>query len=150
MADIPKNMVVFNLVTLRIFDRLYEAFPQPIDITPGTIGIEITADDASYDDAWNAAVSVADNTLPWLATEGFLRYERPDTGKFFQVQLTLKGLTILGSVPASIRESETPETVVKETMIKKIKRVLSTGAEGASADAVKSVLNEVFRLTLWP
>jgi hypothetical protein len=143
MADIPKNMELFNVVTLRIFDRLYEAFPQPIDITPGSIAIEITADEADSDAM--KAVLVADNTLSWLATEGFLRYERPYTGKFPQVVLTLKGLTILGLVPRSIQPSETPET-----MIKKIKRVLYTGAERTSADAVKSVVTEVFRLTLWP
>ena len=142
MADIPKNMEVFNLVTLKVFDKLYEAFPQPIDITPGSIGIEVTANNASYDDSWNAAVSVADNTLPWLEKEGFLRYAHSFGGKFLQVQLTLKGLTILGSVPTSIRSSET------ETMIKKIKRVLSAGAEKGSADAVKSVISEVFRLAL--
>ncbi len=143
MADIPKNMQIFNLVTLRIFDRLYEAFPKTMDITPGSIGIEITADKA-YSDAWNNAVSVADSTFPWLATEGFLRYGVATMDrKFLQVQLTLKGLTILGSVPASGGQSET-----SETMIKKIKRVLSNGAEGASADAVKCVLNEVFRLAL--
>lgn len=149
MTDIPKNMEVFNLVALRVFDTLYEAFPQPIDLSPASIGIEITADE-SDSDAWNA-MSVADSTFSWLAMEGFLRYEKPHyTGKFLQVQLTLRGLTILGSVPASIRKSATPETVVKETMIKKIKRVLSAGAERTSADAVKSVLTEIFRLTLWP
>ncbi|PWB41054.1 MAG: hypothetical protein C3F19_07600 [Rhodocyclales bacterium] len=143
MADIPKNMQIFDLVTLRILERLYEAFPMPIEITPGSIGIEITSDVATSDDAWSA-ISVADATLPWLANEGFLRYETvTNVGTFREVQLTLKGLSILGSVPLSITQSEVPEPIIK-----KVKKVLTSGAEKAGADAVKAVLNEVFRLAM--
>jgi len=124
---------------------VYFSFPElvyfylPVDT--GSVGIEITHDSASAEEAFDA-VSIARSTLLWLTGEGFLRYQGSDlSGKFYGVQLTLKGLTILGSVPASVNQNGMPESIIK-----KIKRVLSSGVEKTSEDTLRSVLNEVFKL----
>jgi hypothetical protein len=138
MNQVPTNIALFNVITLRILDRLYDAFPKPIDVTPGTIGIEITEKEDG-DGAWNA-MEVADHTLRWLRTEGFLTYaNKTHDGKFTNVQLSLKGLTVLGSVPASIK----PEEPV-EPLHKRVKRVLESSAEGAIADAAKAIIQQIF------
>jgi len=142
MAEIPKKMKEFNLVALKIFEHLYEAFPEPIDVKSDSFNLEIISDDSTAEeDGFNERV-IAESTLKWLATEGFLRYETSSFGGVFHnVQLTLKGLTILGSVPASLSQNEVPEP-----MIKKIKSALAKGTNKAAEESVKSVLYEVLKI----
>jgi len=141
-ADIPTHMKVFNLVALRVFDQLYDAFPMPIEIIPKSISAELDAGSAPCDEAFKLT-AIADNTLRWLEAEGFLRHSSSgfEGGIFYQVQLTLKGLTVLNWVPRSVTKNEEPEAVIK-----KIKRVLSAGINQADDEAVKSVLDEVLKI----
>ena len=47
----------------------------------------------------------------------------------------------MGSVPASLSQNDEPES-----MIKKIKRVLSAGIEKTGEDSIRLVLNEVLKI----
>jgi hypothetical protein len=141
-SNVPDKMKIFNLIALHIFDRLYEAFPLPTEIIPKSISAELGAVDASSDEAFEL-ISIADNTLRWLEAEGFLRHSSSgfEGGIFYQVQLSLKGLTVLNWVPHSVIKNEEPEAVII-----KIKRVLSAGLTKADDESVKSVLDEVLKI----
>lgn len=137
---VPRNLKVFSLVTLRIFDKLYEAFPVPIEIVPRAVSNEIIAD--SFDETFDL-ISIADDTLRWLEAEGFLRHTSSsfECGIFYQVQLTLKGLTVLNSIPVSLDKKDVPESLMM-----KIKKVLSAGTGKTSDDSIRLVLNQVLKV----
>ena len=83
----------------------------------------------------------ATNTVSWLAEEGFLRYEAAAYGGFVGVRLSMKGLTVLGYIPLSIKSTE-----MAEPLIVRLKRAVDKGVEGAATDAIKDVLGQVFGL----
>lgn len=140
MADVPGNMKVFNLVALRIFAELYDAFPLPVEIIPRSISSEILSAGAPPDDVLNSIV-IADTTLRWLEAEGFLRHSSSgsEAGIFYQVQLTLKGLAVLNSVSPSKNKAPVP-------MIQKIKKVFCAQEKKADEKSLKVVLNELLSM----
>lgn len=144
MSEIPKNIQRFNLIALFLFAKLYESFPSGIDIDPLKVGFDALPKDPSWDDqTWDFGVVGYDVVL-WLAEEGFLRYENPNnTRDFYNARLTMKGLNVLGYVPISLKSED-----AKEPLIEKIKRVLATGTEKATADGVKAILGQIFSLAL--
>lgn len=141
MIDVPENIHKFNLNALSLLARLYESFPSSIELRPSSVGA--APQDASYDEAFKFSAE-ADDVVTWLAEEGFLRFQNRDlSGTFYQVRLTLKGLTVLGYIPTSLQAKDR-----KEPVIDKIKRVLASGTEKASAEAVKCLLSKLFTLAL--
>lgn len=150
MADVPENMEAFNRLSLELFMRLYDSFPKPLNINPteaNGLGFAAVPQEATEGQSWNIGTLIYD-VIEWLAEERFLRYE-PDPGYrygyFWKVRLTLKGLTILGCVPTALRHTEQ-----KEPLIDKVKRVLASGAGTASAESIKLVVSEIFKLALAP
>jgi len=125
-TTLPENMRKFNTVTIQAFDLLYNAFPKPIDIDTQKLGAGSPQD------------TIAECTLQWLATEGFIRY-RPDPSRpanqFCEVQLTMKSLGLLETVPASTDFGEDPDT-----MIIRIRKALASG----DADGMKRFLSLFF------
>ncbi|TFZ07870.1 hypothetical protein [Ramlibacter humi] len=147
MHKAPPNILRFDLIVLAIFSSLYDSFPSPAELDIGAVSRRCVPDGASLDEVF-AWTSVGEAAADWLAEEGFIRFERRSghsrpSGTLFETRLTLKALTILGYLPASLKEA-----VPREALIHKIKKVLSTGAEKAGADAVKSLMTEVFKLSL--
>jgi hypothetical protein len=143
MTKAPDNITQFNLIALELFNKLYNKFPTPIDLTASKVGLGASPQNASYDESWNY-MAEAEHVVTWLTEEGFLRYKSHDqSGSFFGVRLTLRGLTVLGYIPTSLNESEK-----REPIIDKIKGVLKIGAEKAGTEAVKSILSELFKLAL--
>ena len=143
MSSVPPNIERFNLTALRVFERLYDEFPGEADLETAMLGAEAAPEDLDVGYSLNYAL-FADEVVHWLAEEGFIRISGHQSGTAITgVRLTLKGLTILGYLPSSLQGKE-----VSEPIITKIKRVLSSGAEKASAEAVKSVLSGVFRLAI--
>ena len=141
----PKNIRAFNWLTLKIFNDLYEKFPEPSDIEGLRFVISTLFDvgtkskEADYLTHFTA-------TMRWLKDEGFIRYESDQSGNFRKVLLTLRGLTVLGYTPTSLTLIDR-----KEPIIAKIKRVLAKGAEGAASDAVKAIIVKAFALMVsWP
>ena len=139
----PENIHRFNVTALELFRRLYDAFPDPIELNSAHAGVAASPADSTDETYW-AYRGNARNVVTWLAQEGFLRYESQDkTGKFYDVRLTLKGLTVLGHVPTAVKDGGR-----KSPVIDSIKRVLASGAEKAGTEAVKSIVGAVFKLSL--
>ncbi len=150
MPDIPENMEAFNRVSLELLARLYDSFPKPFNVDPTVatkIGFAAVPLEATDEQSWNIG-TLGTDVIEWLAEEGFLRYD-PDPnhrhGYFWKVRLTLKGLTILGHMPAALQPTEP-----KEALITKVKRVLASGATTATSEAIKGVVSEIFKLALAP
>jgi hypothetical protein len=141
MTTVPTNIQRFNDITLKLFEKLYSSFPEGIKVEGCTVGTVATALDATLDCAFDT-VTLGDFVIIWLREEGFIRYESHDqTGNYYGVRLTLRGLTILGYLPTSVAPN-------KEPLIDKIKRHLSSGAEKATGEAAKLIVGELFRLAL--
>ncbi len=150
MVDNPQNIEHFNLVVLKLLDRLYEAFPRPLDITGTTaidIGFDAVPENATEEESWDIG-TMAEDIIGWLSEEGFLRYQEDPNhqhGNFWKARLTLKGLTILGYVPSSLQQPE-----LKVPLIHKAKQAIEAGASTAGKEAVKQVVAEIFKLALAP
>ena len=116
------NIAFFNRMTLALFDKLYSSFPTPVDLKTDSIAMSVIPDGAEYDETWNS-LRAAEDAIDFLAQEGFLThkgtYIEGDT--FLKARLTLKGLAILGSVPASLEG--------KQSLIARIRNVLACGAK---------------------
>ena len=135
-TGMPLNMQMFNSLTVQIFDLLYDTFPKPTDIDALKIGSRFNP--AGDKDAVSSAGSIAENTLQWLAAEGFIRYKidlAKPANEFIGVQLTLKSLKLLDSVPSSTDFGESPDT-----MIERIRTALASGSLEVIKKALKVLL----------
>lgn len=145
MRDDLTNVEVFNFAALQIFAELFDAFPQPVTLDTDKLACDT---DVAFGESPNDTirfVSLAPHAVTWLAEEGFLRYEKgpyPGSSSFTTVRLTLKGLTVLGYSPSALQAPEK-----SQPLISRIKAAVASGAERAGADAVKSLLAEVFKLS---
>lgn len=131
------NITFFNRTTLALFEKLYSAFPTPIDIDVKAIAMTVTPEDAKYDETWNN-LQAAEDAIDFLAQEGFLTHKGTylEGGTFLQARLTLKGLAILGSTPDALEG--------KQPLIDRIRKVLAGGAKEAGAEAVKQLTQQAF------
>ena len=136
----PKNIQAFNWLTLKIFNDLYEAFPEPSDIE-GLHFVISTLFDVGTKSKEADYLTHFTATMRWLKGEGFVKYQSDDSGNFRGALLTLRGLTILGYTPTSLSLVDR-----KEPVITKIKRVLAKGTEGAATDTVKAIIVKAFGL----
>jgi hypothetical protein len=142
--DDLSNAEVFNFSALQLFAKLFDEFPQPVTIDADRLGSETNAAFGETINDTIRMIYLAEHTITWLAEEGFLRYEKgpiPGARHFTNVRLTLRGLTVLGYMPSALQGPEK-----SQPLIARIKSVVSSGAEKAGADAVKSLLTEVFKL----
>lgn len=144
------NIDNFNIVVLQLLAHLYESFPRPKNINPqiaNSIGFGAVPQDATNKEAWEIG-TMTEDVIEWLSEEGFIRYE-PDPnhryGYYGKVRLTLKGLTILGYFPTSLKEKE-----AKEPLIQKLKKAISSAGSSAGQESVKLVISEIFKLALAP
>ena len=143
MSATHTNIDRFNLAAIELFSVLYDHFPLPTDIETTEIGVEAAPEETTPVEMFRYTV-YAEHALTWLVEEGFLRYEPPNFGTCYRnVRLTLKGLTLLGYVPSSLKTGEHGEPIIA-----KIKRVLSGGTEKAATETVKSLLSELFKLAM--
>lgn len=143
MADIPPNIQKFNLICLKLFADLYEAFPNTVRTQIAVLDAETIPLTTTYNHSLDS-IEMARNVVSWLKDEGFIRITSTTmAGDHANIVLTLKSLTLLGYVPTAIQGSEQ-----KEPLINKVKRAISLGAEKAAADGVKSILTELFRLAI--
>lgn len=131
------NIAFFNRITLALFDKLYSAFPVPIDLRIGSIAMSVIPEDAEYDKTWNS-LQAAEDAFEFLAEERFLTHTgtHREAGTFLQARLTLKGLAILGSVPDALHD--------KQSLIDRIRKVLAGGAKEAGSETVKLLTQQAF------
>lgn len=143
MSSTSDNIDRFNNTVVVLLGQLYSAFPTPIEVNPLALGHSAVPAESSEDEVFAYGVE-ADHTVTWLEREGFIRIGgRFLSGECQQVQLTLKGITLLGSLPSSITPSEP-----KVTLIERIKKLSGKSAEAAATEGAKVVVNELFRLAL--
>lgn len=104
----PENIETFNRICVSLFDKLYSAFPVPVEIDVNDIVMSAVPQDASYEVAWDV-LSVGGEVISFLAEEGFLTHKGAmlDGSQYLQVRLTMKGLAVLGYVPTSIEKART-------------------------------------------
>jgi hypothetical protein len=144
VEPIPHNIQRFNLTVLVLFDKLYNAFPTPIEIDAMKLGESVVPEEADEGQAFDFGTE-AHNVVTWLRQEDFIRYDDGSgfQNTFYQVVLTSKGLTALQRVPSSISPGQP-----KEPIINKIKKIVGSGVKSAGADAVKRVVSEVLEATI--
>ncbi|WP_156373487.1 hypothetical protein [Pseudorhodoferax sp. Leaf267] len=131
------NIEHFNRVVLVTLDRIHDAFPVPIELktaeianaaTPGTLPPE----------SWFNDLEPTFEAVKFLAAEGFLQYSDHwlEGTAFLQVQLTMKGLMVLEQVPNSLDK--------KPGLAAQIKTALKAGALGATTEAAKQLVGQLF------
>ncbi len=131
--NIPKNIDVFNHIVLHVLVKLYDSFPNPIDLDSDQIGLDARPDENDKSELWKS-MTMAGHTLDWLEQEGFITVEsKPVTRHlyFSDARLTLKGLTLLGYTPTSAVDINS-----KGMLIGKAKEVFSKAAEQSATDVV--------------
>jgi hypothetical protein len=120
------NMDDFIGASALILDTLYRKFPQ-------TIPILKVVDLTDFGEDKNKFRNFR-STLVFLQKEGFIRYGKEagrETGMFPKVELTLKGLEVLNSVPAVLKE--------KKPLGEHIGKALKEG----STELIKSLIQQV-------
>lgn len=144
MADVPKNIQRFNIIALVILTTLYETFPTGLHVDAMKESYRGLPKDASFEESFEFA-AVAFDVVEWLGVEGFVRFERPNESDrtFYNARLTMKGLVILGFVPAALQGP-------KDTLASKARKLLDRGLESASAETAKTLVQQVFTLALSP
>lgn len=137
----PDNIDHFNHVVLHTFDRLYSAFPVPTEIKVAEIS-DLASPGNVPADAPFKMLEPTFEAIRFLKEEGFLNYSNhyTDGTAFLQVQLTMKGLAVLGQAPDSLER--------RESFISRIRSVLAAGAKDASSEAVKQVVSQLFTMAV--
>jgi len=148
MISTHHHIDAFNRIVLKLFIRLYDAFPHPQNIniqTATDLGFDLFKRDIKEDENVNVG-TVANDMMEWLREEGFIRYD-PDPnyrpGTFWKVRLTLKGVTVLGYTRASLRKTDP-----MEPLIQKAKHVITSAETPSGTEAVRRVVEEIFIRTL--
>lgn len=68
------NIAFFNRMTLALFDKLYSAFPTPVDLKTNSIAMSVIPEGAEYDETWDS-LQAAEDAIDFLAQEGFLTHK---------------------------------------------------------------------------
>lgn len=108
-----KPTINFQLVASKVFAKLLESFPNPIDLDATVAGFEAKAgyqkikregekpgwlegSEYIYPEADEVLFT---NTVRWLEAEGYLRFEKVRDCRFASVTLSEKGLRNLSAMP---------------------------------------------------
>lgn len=127
---------VFNRVALHTLVRLFEAFPERIDLDPHSIGIDAKPADPNESDQeiWTSMMLGYDS-IDWLREEGFISVQSVTLGQQFNgVRLTLAGLTLLGYQPPTLEEGENFKNYAEKGA-----EILQEGGRAAAVDFVKDL-----------
>ncbi len=147
MSDTPSNIVQFNTLVLALLTHLYKKFPTPTGLDgweSSEIAMGILSDDASGEDAWNS-ITMIEDVVTFLAEEGFLRYELTpqqvvgQKGPFYNVRLTLKGFSILGSTPGSMLGK-------RKSLFDRARESLGKMTTAAGQELGRQTIGEIFRM----
>lgn len=138
----PPNIDLFNRFALAVFRKLYLSFPVAIELDVNDLIMSVTPTNASFEETFNAVGVVGGEALNFLATEGFLVHQGAllDGSQFVQVRLTMKGLAVLGSMPAALEH--------KESLITKILSISGKGLKEAASDQVQDLASQAFAFAL--
>ena len=137
----PPNIDLFNRFALAVFKKLYLSFPVATELDVNDLIMSVTPTNSSYEQSFDA-LSVGGEALNFLASEGFLVHQGAflDGSQFLQVRLTMKGLAVLGSMPAALER--------KESLISKILAISGKGLKGAASEQVQDLASQAFAFAL--
>lgn len=127
---------VFNRIALHTLVRLFEAFPERIDLDPKRIGIDAKPEDPeeTNEEIWTNMMLGYDS-ISWLQEEGFISVKATTLDpKFHGARLTLSGLTLLGYQPPTLEEGEDYKNIAEKGA-----EVLREGGRAAAVDVVKDL-----------
>ena len=130
------NFEVFNRIALLTLVRLFEAFPEKIDLDPHRIGIDAKPEDPNEtnEEIWENMMLGYDS-ISWLAEEGFISVQTTTRDpKFHGVRLTLAGLTLLGYQPPTLSDGEDYKNFAEKGA-----DILKEGGRAAAVDLVKDL-----------
>ena len=140
--DMPSGVRAFNFLALYLFQKLYDSFPERVDINGLRAVVDLSVETCSSDEAEIGRYLA--ETLDWLEEEGFIRVRSKDLGgNYHGVGLTLRGLTAIGYVDTVL-----PAQEKKEPLIDKIRRVLAKGAHEAASDTVRAIMTKALELMI--
>lgn len=134
------NIDFFNALTLTVFDRLYSAFPVPVELDVGKLATEILPSECGFEHAFDALIA-AGQAIDFLAQEGFMTHKGAllSGGTYVQARLTLKGLAILGAPDALEGNKQ---------LIASVKSAVGAVAKEGASEAARQVVQKVFALSL--
>jgi hypothetical protein len=139
-----RNIEIFNQVVTFTLLRLYESFPDPIDIDPGKIAGKLEGV-TSFEEAFNIAASTAAEAIEFLAEEGYLRYrsdfQTRDRLTFPRARLSLRGLALLGAVPTAVCEEKD-----RRSFAARLKTAVDKGTSEALASAIGQLLGAALNM----
>lgn len=135
------NIDLFNRFALAVFAKLYESFPVPADLDFESLMMSVIPEDWGAKETFDA-LTTAREAVNFLESEGFLTvgFKPVAGGGVGRVRLTMKGLAILDSVPASLGKGE--------SLISSIGGVAKTGLKKAASDQVAELAKQAFTLAL--
>jgi len=136
------NIDKFNYISLHILNKLYDSFPTKIELSDTDFIVDIYFEN---EDEVQNAIPIFNDSITWLNEEGFLRmkdYSDHEGYNFYDVRLTMKGLTILGSIPSTLNKG------ASETLIDEIKSAIGKGIQDSAADGVKNIIKTLFTLSM--
>lgn len=134
----PRNIEIFDQITAYTLIKLYGSFPIPQNLCQDEIYREAVKDCTDGNEAFEIYTSYIASTLSFLSDEKFIQYDQntslmPSGLDYFGVRLTLKGLTLLGTVPKTV--NDTPQY----SFIDLLNNSFKTGTKSALSDIVKSL-----------
>lgn len=130
------NFEVFNRIALHTLIRLFEAFPERIDLDPHSIGIDAKPKNPNEtnEEIW-ANMMLGYDSISWLEEEGFISVQSKTMAQNFRgVRLTLAGLTLLGYQPPTLGEGENYKNFAEKGA-----EILKEGGRAAAVDLVKDL-----------
>lgn len=130
-ADLPQNIVLFNLAALKILTDLYEEFPCPFVLEATRIASDLRTESGSDIDG-DLLVEIVQYSVQWLLDEGYIRkrtspdrlHSRLEDPSLVEAVLSDRGLALLGR-PIRLC-GDKPETFYRQA-----KSLLSTTAQQA-------------------
>lgn len=127
----------FDECTGRVFALLYESFPIPIDLNIGDIiGQAELYLGEGLPPEMNTECDVGTCTVRWLVKAGYISMDNcSGSDRFFNLQLTEKGLEVLKAVPGSLNSQSQP-------LGKQISLAFKSGAK----DALKVLTNQALAI----
>jgi hypothetical protein len=128
---VPENIQQFNTIVARVFEMLYEEFPDPHNICSDHFDLTAKVEGALIwrEEAYQTVLS----TIRWLSEEKYIRVQSYSNGLCLGVTLTQKGLSVLNATPDSLHPSETVGA--------KIKNALADGSKGLVSKVVEQALD---------
>ncbi len=134
-SSTPRNIEIFDQVTAYTLIKLYECFPVPQNLCHEDIHHEITKACTDENEAFQIYTNYIASTILFLSDEKFIQYDQNahSHSQYFNVRLTLRGLTLLGTVPNALNNNQS-------SFIELLKESFKKGAETAVSSIVKLLM----------